>query len=203
MSDSYVDLGYRGLPLGRRVKLTQVRPSTGYLEAPQPMPVGTAIAITTDDGVAFDATIAEIHEQVAGAERAPGMLVRPALDVAAARAWWEARVQLPELPPPAPPPPPVAPAAVVLPKRMTLQGPAAVPELIDDGRNTAVMEAVVVDDGLKTTVMDAVPEEIVAAAEEAAAAAEEDPGASGELPADPAPGDKPEPKGVKRRKKKR
>ena len=201
MSDSYVDLGYRGLPLGRRVKLTQVRPSTGYLEAPQPMPVGTAIAITTDDGVAFDATIAEVHEQVAGAERAPGMLVRPALDAADARGWWEARVQLPELPP-SPAPAPVAPAAVVLPKRMTLQGPAAVPELVDDGHNTAVMEAVVVDDGLKTTVMDAVPEEIVAAAE-AASAAEEDPGASGELPADSATGDKPEPKGVKRRKKKR
>ena len=202
VNESFVDLGYRGLSLGRRVKLTQLRPSTGYLEVPQPMPVGTAIAITTDEGVRFDATIAEVHEQVAGAALAPGMLVRPVLDAAEARTWWEARVQLPELPPPAPPPPPVAvavavaPATTVLPKRMTLQGAAAVPELVDDGRNTVVM--------------DAVSPEIIAAAEaEAAAAAaeaasdDEAGDAPGDAPGDAAPADKAGAKTVKRRKKKR
>ena len=43
VSESFVDLTYRGLPLGRRIKLTQVRPSSGYLELAAPMPVGTAI----------------------------------------------------------------------------------------------------------------------------------------------------------------
>src|SRR5688572_11683667 len=60
MSESYVDLTYRGLALGRRVKLTQVRPSAGYLELPTPMPVGTTIAIVTDEGVALDARVLAI-----------------------------------------------------------------------------------------------------------------------------------------------
>src|SRR5262249_44950456 len=62
--ESFVDLTYRGLSLGRRVRLSQVRPSSGYLELPAPMPVGTQIALATDDGVTFDATVTWIHEQV-------------------------------------------------------------------------------------------------------------------------------------------
>ncbi len=98
MIESFVDLTYRGLALGRRVKLTQVRPSTGYLEMPTPMPVGTQVVITTDEGVTLEAVVTHIHEQVGGSERVPGMLVRPALPDAAASAWWEARVALPEAP---------------------------------------------------------------------------------------------------------
>jgi hypothetical protein len=96
VNESFVDLSYRGLSLGRRIKLTQVRPSSGYVELPSPMPVGTQIALTTDDGVAFDATVAWIHEQVAGAERQPGMVVIPELGSDAAAAWWKARVALPD-----------------------------------------------------------------------------------------------------------
>src|SRR3954470_1653124 len=73
MSESFVDLTYRGLSLGRRVKLAQVRPSTGYLEMPAPMPVGTKIAVVTDDGVAFDAIVNAIHEQTGGTDKPPGM----------------------------------------------------------------------------------------------------------------------------------
>ena len=133
MSESFVDLTYRGLALGRRVKLTQVRPSSGYDELPTPMPVGTSIGIATDDGLVTSAIVTEIHEQVGGAEHVPGMLVKPALDGDAARAWWSARVTLPEL---APEPPAAPVVATVRPKR-TL----AVPELVDDGRNTAAMAA--------------------------------------------------------------
>lgn len=96
VNESFVDLSYRGLSLGRRIKLTQVRPSSGYVELPSPMPVGTQIALTTDEGVAFDATVAWIHEQVAGAERQPGMVVIPELGSDAAAAWWKARVALPD-----------------------------------------------------------------------------------------------------------
>lgn len=134
MSESFVDLTYRGLALGRRVKLTQVRPSSGYLELPTPMPVGTSIGIATDDGVVTSAIVTEIHEQVGGAEHVPGMLVTPALDGDAARAWWSERTTLPEL---APVPAPAPEVATVRPKRTS-----AVPELIDDGRNTAAMAAV-------------------------------------------------------------
>jgi hypothetical protein len=134
MSESFVDLTYRGLVLGRRVKLTQVRPTTGYLEMPAPMPVGTAVGIATDDGVLASAIVTEIHEQVGGSEHVPGMLVKPALDSDAIRSWWSTRVALPELPVV---PPPVPAVSTVRPKRSS-----AVPELVDDGRNTAAMAAV-------------------------------------------------------------
>lgn len=162
---SFVDLSYRGLALARRVKLTQVRPTSGYVEMPTPMPVGTQIAITTDDGVAIDAVVAEIHEQVGGATQIPGMLVQPALSGAAAD-WWKAHVSAPD------PQPedlrttdPMVPTTIVG-RRMS--GDAAVPELVDDGHNTAVMDAVdpdaapqrdsdpVLDDGKRTMMMDAV-----------------------------------------------
>ncbi|HMG20418.1 MAG TPA: hypothetical protein VK607_03840 [Kofleriaceae bacterium] len=96
MIESFVDLTYRGLSLGRRIRLSQVRPSTGYLELPAPMPVGAQIAIVADDGTAFDATVTGVHEQVAGSDRAPGMIVAPALAGEPAGAWWKARVTLPD-----------------------------------------------------------------------------------------------------------
>jgi hypothetical protein len=96
VNESFVDLTYRGLSLGRRSRLTQVRPSTGYVELAAPMPVGTPIAIASDDGTGFEATVIEIHEQITGSERPPGMTVAPALGTEAAEAWWRARVTLDE-----------------------------------------------------------------------------------------------------------
>lgn len=92
--ESFVDLTYRGLSLGRRVKLSQVRPGSGLLELATPMPVGTAIALTTDDGLAIDATVTWVYEQVAGTDRPPGMLIAPVLADDAAT-WWQQRVVLP------------------------------------------------------------------------------------------------------------
>jgi hypothetical protein len=155
MSDCFVDLSYRGLALARRVKLTQLRPSTGYVEMPAPMPVGTQVAIATDDGVTIEALVAEIHEQVGGSSHTPGMLVRPSLAGAGAD-WWTARVELPDPEPDLRATDPMVPTTIVG-KRMT--GEIAVPEVVDDGNNTAVMEAVeapVEDDGKRTTMMDAV-----------------------------------------------
>lgn len=94
--ESFVDLTYRGLSLGRRIRLSQVRPSSGYLELSAPMPVGTQIAIATDDGVTLDATVTWIHEQVGGSDRPPGMTVAPTLAAAPAAAWWSARIALPD-----------------------------------------------------------------------------------------------------------
>lgn len=96
MTESFVDLTYRGLSLGRRIKLTEVRPTSGYLEMPAPMPVGTAISIATDEGLVIDAQVVSCHEQIGGSTRAPGMLVAPVLADDASEAWWKARVALPE-----------------------------------------------------------------------------------------------------------
>lgn len=185
MIESFVDLTYRGLSLGRRVKLTQVRPSTGYVETPAPMPVGTAILIATDDGIMLDAMVMAIHEQVGGSDRVPGMVVAPALADDARQAWWKARVALPEEPPISMRVKPVT----VRPRSQTIveQRPAepaeAMPAVDDEppGGRTTVMNAVdpemlerltgksdefpamsttgeheVVDDGKKTMMMDAI-----------------------------------------------
>lgn len=99
VAESFVDLTYRGLSLGRRIKLTQVRPSTGYLEHPTPMPVGTKLVVTTDEGVTFEAVVTHVHEQVAGSEKLPGMIVKPVTEGSVV-AWWNERVTLPEAEPP-------------------------------------------------------------------------------------------------------
>jgi len=136
MSESFVDLTYRGLVLGKRVKLTQVRPSTGFLELPTPMPVGTPIGIASEDGTAFDAMVTESIEQVSGRDGVPGMTVRPRLDGDAVKSWWKAKVALPDVVKPEPAPV----IGIVRSKRASNVG--AVPELVDDGRNTAVQDAV-------------------------------------------------------------
>jgi hypothetical protein len=162
MSESFIDLTYRGLSLGRRLKLSDVRPTTGYVETPAPMPVGTQIGILTDDTVALDAVVVEIREQITGSERIAGMLIRPRLEGDAARSWWQRRVSGAE-PEPAPPPAPETPAQVtVMPQRMTNPG-LGVPELVDDGKDTGVMDAVdpaavqaSADEAPQTVAMDAV-----------------------------------------------
>ena len=132
MSESFVDISYRGLSLGKRIKLTQVRPSTGFVEMPTPMPVGTTIGIATDDGVLLEATVAEVREQVTGADRPPGMLLRPKLDADAGHSWWKQRVTMPELEKPVP----QADAG----GRVTLVSHREHAQLADDGRSTAVMD---------------------------------------------------------------
>jgi hypothetical protein len=138
MSESFVDLSYRGLALGKRIKLTQVRPNAGYLELATPMPVGTTIGIASDDGVLLEALVAEVHEQLGNDGAAPGMLVKPKLDADAARAWWKQRVSLADDKPM--PPPDAEGRVTVVSRRMS--GDVAVPQVMDDGRNTAVMSAI-------------------------------------------------------------
>jgi len=226
MSESFVDLSYRGLALGKRIKLTQVRPTSGYLEMPTPMPVGTPIGIATDEGVLMEALVTEIHEQVGGSDRIPGMVVKPKLDADAAHKWWTSRVELPqEKVEKAAPAPDAGGKVTVMSARMS--GQVAVPELIDDGRSTAVMDAVsetqleprdtnpgmaavrvsaqieavaalpIQDDGKSTMMMDAVD----------LAALGLDASSSGSMPAmkaaddEDSNGDKPEGKGKKKKKK--
>jgi hypothetical protein len=129
--ESFVDLTYRGISLGRRIKLGQVRPSSGYLELATPMPVGTHVAIASDDGVTIEATVTWVYEQVAGSDRAPGMIVAPALAAEPAASWWKARVALPDDEAPrarAPRPRPVT----VRPRPKTLSTPPPVGAVADE-----------------------------------------------------------------------
>jgi hypothetical protein len=102
--------------------------------------------------VLLEAVVAEVHEQVGGAERPPGMVIKPKLEADAARSWWKQRVTVdPKTEPagftPAGEVERTAPAAdadgkvTVVSRR---KGDTAVPEIVDDGRNTSVMS--VIDD---------------------------------------------------------
>jgi hypothetical protein len=118
----FVDVTYRGLELGRRLKLREVGPSTAYLEHGTPMPVGAQVLLSTDEGLAIPVEVVRVHEQVAGAEMPPGMRVQAQGLEGPAAAWWQGLVsredpQIPELevepmrrakplePPPMAPPP--------------------------------------------------------------------------------------------------
>lgn len=171
MIESFVDLTYRGLSLGRRVKLTSVSAGTGYLETPAPMPVGTSIAIATDEGLTLVAVVRAVHEQVGGSEQVPGMLVAPGLDEAEHAAWWTARIA-PERPvaPPAPVEPPRT--ITVRPRSHTIPEPLVMATLAEDaaGGRTVAMSVVIPDElvpaepeqGGATQVMDAVDPELLA-----------------------------------------
>jgi hypothetical protein len=84
---------------------------------------------------------------VTGADAAPGMLVKPKLDADAQRAWWKQRVSLTEEK--AMPAPDSEGRVTVLSRRMS--GDVSVPEMMDDGRNTAVMS--VIDDSASAAAM--------------------------------------------------
>jgi type IV secretory pathway VirB10-like protein len=130
--DAFVDVAYRGLEVGRRLKLHDVGPNTGYLEHGAPMPVGSGLIVRTDEGLSIPVVVIRVHEQVAGAEMAPGMRIRADALEGAEASWWQALVsrddpEVPELPmapvvpmprldqaeagPPEPPEPPESPEA--------------------------------------------------------------------------------------------
>jgi hypothetical protein len=143
MSECLVDLSYRGLSLGQRIKLTRVEAASGYLEMPAPMPVGTSIAIATDDGLTLDAIVTEVHEQAGGATVAPGMQVAPKL-AGDATAWWSAHLDA------APEPATEAPTVEIA-ESMT-----AVPQALPEAEVRTSGTYAIVDDGMRTIAMSAI-----------------------------------------------
>lgn len=153
----FVDVTYRGLELGRRLKLREVGPSTAYLEHGTPMPVGSQVLLSTDDGLSIPVLVVRVHEQVAGAEMPPGMRVQATGLDGAAAGWWADLVsredpQIPELevapmsrPRPLEPPPMASPPVddEPPPPAPVLDAPAPVIEMdVDDDRPTTLMSAV-------------------------------------------------------------
>lgn len=90
-AEQIVDVRYRGLEVGTRLRLFEFGPTTAYLETAQPMPVGTVLSIEAEGGLVFEATVLRVQEQVAGAEHPPGMCVRAAVEGAVAD-WWKGNV---------------------------------------------------------------------------------------------------------------
>lgn len=94
MSEAFVDVTWRGLEVGKRVKLHAIHAGDAYIDHSTPMPVGTVLSLKTDEGIEIAATVTRVHEQVGGTNEVPGMQVKPDLAGAAA-AWWKARADDP------------------------------------------------------------------------------------------------------------
>jgi hypothetical protein len=86
MSEAFVDVTWRGLEVGKRVKLHAIHPGDAYIDHATPMPVGTVLAIRTDEGLEIAATVTRVHEQVGGSNEVPGMTVAPVSPAALAAA---------------------------------------------------------------------------------------------------------------------
>lgn len=173
MSEALVDVTYRGLEVGRRLKLTQVGPSTAYLEHGTPMPVGSRVELATDEGLTIAAVVMRVHEQVAGAELAPGMRVRAASLEGPAAGWWQTLVSVadPVIPEEQATPMPRAAVAVTAPPeaRTVMMAAAAPPadDAPDQRRTVMMMDAVTYDD-------EAVPPAVELEADEPPEGEEED-----------------------------
>lgn len=89
-NEAFVDVTWRGLEVGKRVKLHGFRAGEAYIDHTTPMPVGTQLALRTDEGLDIAVTVRRVHEQVGGSTETPGMQVEPALAGATAD-WWRAR----------------------------------------------------------------------------------------------------------------
>ncbi|HTM19511.1 MAG TPA: hypothetical protein VL172_03355, partial [Kofleriaceae bacterium] len=91
-AEQFVDVTCRGLEIGKSLKLHDFGPSTAFLEAAAPVPVGSPLEIKTDAGMMITARVLRVQEQVAGAEMPPGM--RVAVDGLAGKAkgWWAEQV---------------------------------------------------------------------------------------------------------------
>lgn len=93
MSDAFVDVSWRGLEVGRRIKLRAVHADNAFLDHTTPMPVGTVLSIRTDEGHEIPATVVRVHEQVGGSNEIPGMQIVPKGLAGAAKEWWTTRAE--------------------------------------------------------------------------------------------------------------
>lgn len=156
MSEAFVDVSWRGLEVGKRVKLHAVRADNAYVDHAAPMPVGTMLAIRTDEGYEITASVVRVHEQVGGSTEVPGMQIVPLNLSAEAQAWWSARVEVVAAPPvvqaPAPQP---APEPAIDPRAEITARPTLTMSTVEVER---FMAAAANTDASPTQVMTAMPD---------------------------------------------
>jgi hypothetical protein len=169
MGDRFVDVRYRGLEVGRNLKLRDVSTDGAYLEVPLPMPVGSPIEIALDDGTRIAAIVALVHEQVGGSTTPPGMRVRPP---ARSEPWWRDQ--------PAPLPVVTAPPPVVIDVSGEPSAPVPVPAIESAPAMAAESAPVIVIEAAPPVDSGAIAVEI---APESSGELADDVSSSGELPA--------------------
>jgi hypothetical protein len=77
--------------LGKRVRLQKVGPQSAYVAHDAPMPVGTELVLTVDEGLVIRAEVARVREGDSK-EGPAGMWLWADAAEQRARAWWDAHV---------------------------------------------------------------------------------------------------------------
>lgn len=94
-SEQLVDVTYRGLDVGRGLRLSQVGPGSAHLACDAPLPVGTALVLAVADGIRIPARVLRVHES---ADALPvGMRIGVVALEDEARAWWDRMVTMDDL----------------------------------------------------------------------------------------------------------
>ncbi len=94
----FVDVRYRGLECGSKLRIEDFAASQAYLHHPLPMPVGSPLLVDTGEGLEIPVTVSRVCEQVAGNDKPAGMFVRPQALTDLAQSWWDERVARTEEP---------------------------------------------------------------------------------------------------------
>jgi len=171
-SETFVDVTWRGIDVGRRVRLRAVTARAGRLDHGTPMPVGTPLTLITDEGIDIRATVLRVHEQVGGATEAAGMWIAP-VGAGDEVAWWHARAE-----PVVDDAPPFTPPGGLATNAMPVAIPdgvvEAVPEMSDVSNRVTEAMAAVADtgsDAAQLSVIDSANTEVMPAMTEASLAA--------------------------------
>lgn len=94
-SEQLVDVTYRGLDVGRGLRLSQVGPGSAHLACDAPLPVGTALVLAVADGIRIPARVLRVHES---ADALPvGMRIGVVALEDEAKSWWDRMVTADDL----------------------------------------------------------------------------------------------------------
>jgi len=80
------------MELGTQLSMVRFTESEAYLEVSAPMPVGSTLVVTAADDVQVEVVVRRVYEQLTGAEREAGMIVRPSALEGAAKIWWNNQI---------------------------------------------------------------------------------------------------------------
>lgn len=94
--EQIVDVTYRGLVIGERLRLRPLDALAAHIEYASPMPVGTELVVVGEGGVRLPVRVARVHERHDGATEPAGMRVAAS---APEVIWpWWSRDQAPTTP---------------------------------------------------------------------------------------------------------
>ena len=85
--EQFVDVTYRGLDLGKGLRISELQPSSAVVEHPEPMPAGTELALIADDKT-MSIVVVHVREKTSTSKAPAAMIVAPLALDEAGQAFW-------------------------------------------------------------------------------------------------------------------